>query len=68
MCRRLHRTPATHRCEILASLETGEDAVHSAPVRVYDRDSIWVPTQHTGVDLTPENLAHDIRVALAPDR
>jgi protein SCO1/2 len=56
------------RFQILASLETGEDAVHSAPVRVYDRESVWVATQHAGVDLTPENLAHDIRVALAADR
>ena len=50
--------------QILSSFETHNDTLHSAPVRVYNRDSIWVATQHAGVDLTPTNLAHDIRVAL----
>jgi protein SCO1/2 len=49
---------------ILSSLESGKDDLHSAPVRVYDRRGVWVTTQHPGVDLTPDNLAHDIRVAL----
>lgn len=50
--------------QILSSFETHKDTLHSAPVRVYDRDSIWVATQHAGVDLSPTNLAHDIRVTL----
>jgi protein SCO1/2 len=50
---------------ILSSEESGEDTLHSAPVRVYDRDLIWVATLHAGVDLTPENLVHDVRTALA---
>jgi cytochrome oxidase Cu insertion factor (SCO1/SenC/PrrC family) len=33
-------------------------------VRIFDRNGIWVTTQRLGVDLTPANLAHDIRVAL----
>ena len=49
---------------VLSSLESGKDDLHSAPVRVYDRRGVWVTTQHPGVDLTPDNLAHDIRVAL----
>ena len=49
---------------ILSSLESGRDDLHSAPVRVYDRRGRWVSTQHPGADLTPENLAHDIRLAL----
>ena len=49
---------------ILSSLESGEDTLHSAPVRVYDRDGVWVSTLHAGADLTPANLAHDIRLAL----
>lgn len=53
-----------HQFQILASLESGEDTVHSAPVRIYDRESVWVATLHAGADLTPQNLAHDIRVAL----
>jgi protein SCO1/2 len=51
------------RFKILSSLESGEDTLHSAPVRIYDGD-VWVATLHAGIDLTPANLAHDIRVAL----
>jgi protein SCO1/2 len=53
---------------ILSSLESGRDTLHSAPVRIYDRRSVWVATLHAGADLTPENLAHDIRVALGEAR
>jgi cytochrome oxidase Cu insertion factor (SCO1/SenC/PrrC family) len=49
---------------ILSSLESGEDTLHSAPVRIY-AGGVWVATLHAGVDLTPANLAHDVRVALA---
>lgn len=52
------------RFQILASLESGEDTLHSAPVRIYDRESIWVATLHAGVDLNEANLLHDIRSAL----
>lgn len=48
---------------ILSSLESGKDTLHSAPVRVYDRNGMWVSTLHVGVDLTPPNLAQDIRTA-----
>jgi protein SCO1 len=53
------------RLAILSSLESGRDDLHSAPVRVYDRRGLWVSTQHPGADLTPENLAHDVRLALS---
>ena len=53
------------RFQILSSFETHTDTLHSAPVRIYDRGGIWVATQHAGVDLTPTNLAHDIREALS---
>jgi protein SCO1/2 len=56
------------RFQILSSLESGEDTLHSALVRIYDSESVWVATLHVGVDLTPENLAHDIRVALEVTR
>jgi cytochrome oxidase Cu insertion factor (SCO1/SenC/PrrC family) len=56
--------PLWKRFQILSSLESGKDALHSAPVRIYDRRGRWVATQHAGVDLTTENLLHDIRVAL----
>lgn len=51
--------------KVLSSLESGEDALHSAPVRIYDRSGLWVSTLHAGVDLTEVNLEHDIRVAMA---
>ncbi|MGH3136371.1 MAG: SCO family protein [Gaiellaceae bacterium] len=50
--------------KVLSSLESGQDALHSAPVRIYDRRGVWVATLHAGADLTEANLAHDIRVAL----
>jgi len=50
--------------KILSSLESGQDALHSAPVRIYDRSGEWVATLHAAADLTEANLAHDIRVAL----
>jgi cytochrome oxidase Cu insertion factor (SCO1/SenC/PrrC family) len=51
------------RFNILSSLESGKDTLHSAPVRIYD-GGVWVATLHAGVDLTPENLVHDVRVGL----
>jgi protein SCO1/2 len=53
------------RFQILASLESGEDTLHSAPVRIYDREGVWVATLHAGADLSEDNLLHDIRAALA---
>jgi hypothetical protein len=50
--------------QVLSSLESGHDTLHSAPVRIYDRRGMWVATLHAGADLTEANLAHDIRVAL----
>ena len=49
--------------QILSSLESGTDSMHSAPVRIYDARGVWVSTLHAGVDLTDENLIHDLRVA-----
>lgn len=49
---------------ILSSHESGHDTLHSSPVRIYDARGRWVATQHPGADLTPANLAHDVRVAL----
>ena len=50
--------------KVLSSLKSGEDTLHSAPVRIYDRSGEWVTTVHAGADLTEANLAHDLRVAL----
>jgi hypothetical protein len=49
---------------VLPALDSGSSDIHSAPVRVYDRGGVWVSTQNAGADLTPENLAHDLRLAL----
>ena len=49
---------------ILPAVDTGNADVHSSDVRVFDRNGIWVSTQHAGVDLTPANLAHDALAAL----
>lgn len=56
--------PVWRSFHIVAAAETGSADIHSADVRIFDRRGIWVSTQHAGVDLSPRNLAHDIRVAL----
>jgi cytochrome oxidase Cu insertion factor (SCO1/SenC/PrrC family) len=53
--------------QLLPSLDTGQDTLHSAPLRIYDRGGVWVATLHAGADLSEENLLHDIRTALAAD-
>ena len=55
--------PVWRAFQVLSALDTGSSDLHSAPIRVYDRDGAWVSTLHTGADLTPENLAHDVRTA-----
>ncbi|MEX0675092.1 MAG: SCO family protein [Gaiellaceae bacterium] len=55
--------PVWRAFEVLPALDTGSSDLHSAPVRVYDRNGTWVSTLHAGADLTPENLAHDVRTA-----
>lgn len=49
---------------ILPAVDTGNPDIHSSDVRIFNRDGVWVSTQHAGVDLTPQNLVHDIREAL----
>jgi protein SCO1 len=55
--------PVWRAFQVLPALDSGSSDIHSAPVRVYDRDGTWVSTLHAGADLTPENLAHDVRTA-----
>ncbi len=57
--------PIWEAAQILPSIDTGDDDTHSAPVRIYGRDGRWIVTQHVGADLSQENLAHDIRLALS---
>jgi cytochrome oxidase Cu insertion factor (SCO1/SenC/PrrC family) len=56
--------PVWERFQVLPALDSGSSDIHSAPVRVYDRAGVWVSTLNAGADLTPENLAHDVRLAL----
>jgi cytochrome oxidase Cu insertion factor (SCO1/SenC/PrrC family) len=56
--------PVWRAFHVLPAIDTGSADVHSADVRIFDRAGIWVSTLHAGVDLTPANLVHDIRVAL----
>jgi protein SCO1/2 len=56
--------PVWRSFHILAALDSGDADTHSAPVRIFDRNGTWVSTLHPGVDLTPANLAHDVRVAI----
>jgi cytochrome oxidase Cu insertion factor (SCO1/SenC/PrrC family) len=56
--------PVWKQADILSALDSGDAEVHSAPVRIYDREGEWVVTLHAGADLTRANLAHDIRLVL----
>lgn len=56
--------PIWRAFHIVAAAETGNADLHSADVRVYDRGGEWVSTLHLPPDLTPRNVAHDLRRAL----
>lgn len=56
--------PVWEAFAVASSLDSGSDDLHSAPVRIYDRQGMWVTTLHAGVDLTPETVVHDVRLAL----
>jgi protein SCO1/2 len=56
--------PVWEGFDVLASADTGDSNMHSAPVRIYDTEGQWRSTLHPGVDLTPANLAHDLQAAL----
>ncbi len=56
--------PVWKAFSVLSVDETGSPNMHSAPVRIYDREGRWRSTLHAGVDLTPANLVHDIGLAL----
>ena len=59
--------PVWNAFQVLPSVETGDDDIHSAPVRIFDRRGRWVSTLHAGGDLTPASLAHDLRLALVSE-
>lgn len=56
--------PVWRRYDILSALDSGDADTHSASVHIYDRSGVWVSSLHPGIDLTPQNLVHDLRRAL----
>ena len=56
--------PVWKTFHVLPAVDTGSADIHSADVRIFDRNGIWVSTMHVGVDLTAANLVHDIRIVL----
>jgi protein SCO1/2 len=59
--------PVWRAFHVLPAVDTGDADTHSADVRVFDRSGEWVATQHAGVDLSPANLVHDMRLAARSD-
>ncbi len=49
---------------VLSSVDTGSSDNHSVPVRIFDRDGVWVASLRSGDDLSADNLVHDVREAL----
>jgi protein SCO1/2 len=60
-------TPLWRDFQVLAAALSGDDDLHSAPVRIYSRSGEWLSTLYVGGTLTPDNLDHDLRLALARD-
>ncbi|MSO58352.1 MAG: SCO family protein [Thermoleophilia bacterium] len=50
--------------QVLASADSGDDSLHSVPVRIYGRDGVLRSTLHVASDLSGEALLHDVRLAL----
>jgi protein SCO1 len=55
--------PVWRAFSVLSAQDSGSPNMHSAPIRIYDPDGRWRSTLSAGVDLTPANLAHDLREA-----
>jgi len=49
---------------VLAVSKAANPNIHSADVRVFDPDGVWVSTMHVGVDLAPRNVVQDVETAL----
>ena len=57
-------TPIWKALYVLPAVKTKNDDVHSSEVRIFNRQGVWVSSLNAGVDLSPKNLAHDLRIAL----
>ena len=49
---------------VLSAAETGDANLHSADVRIFDRNGVWVSNLNAGADLSVANVLHDIRQAM----
>lgn len=49
---------------VLSATATGNADFHSANVRVFDRNGVWVSTMNLGPDLDVANVVHDVRQAM----
>ena len=49
---------------VLPVSKTANPNIHSADVRVFDPQGVWVSILHVGVDLTPANVVQDVETAL----
>ena len=58
--------PVWTRFHVLPATATHDANTHSADVRVFNRNGVWVSTLNAQADLTTTNLVHDIRQALKP--
>lgn len=56
--------PIWKQFHVLSAAETGNADLHSADVRVFDRNGLWVSTLNAGADLSIPNVVHDIRQAM----
>jgi protein SCO1 len=56
--------PVWDRFHVASALDTGNADTHSASVRVFNTAGFQVSSLHAGVDLSPENLDHDVSMAL----
>ena len=57
-------TPVWKQFHVLSAAQTGNADLHSADVRIFDRNGLWVSTLNAGADLGVPNVVHDIRQAM----
>lgn len=56
--------PVWKSFHVLSAAETHDADLHSADVRIFDRNGVWVSNMNVGADLSVANVLHDIRQAL----
>jgi cytochrome oxidase Cu insertion factor (SCO1/SenC/PrrC family) len=56
--------PVWKSFHVLSAAETHNANLHSADVRIFDRNGVWVSTMNVGADLSIANVLHDIQQAM----